>query len=121
MPLPPRMVQGQIQRLNAELGQWVSRRDTITWIDDRVPLSQFLQAQAQVLAAQNSLEVAQLNFASDEELFASEDISQLAYRNSELAVRAAEAKKMAALAQLSALEKQFLDTRITPPARPRLR
>ena len=90
-------------------------RDTLAFIDDRIPLSQYRQARAQVLSAENGLKIARLNFESDGELLASGDISRLAYDNSELAVKAAEATRLSALAQLSAVEKQYLDTRITSP------
>ena len=108
-------VQGKVEELNAELGEEVTVQDTLARIDERIPLSQYRQARAQVLAAENGLEIARLNFGSDGELFASGDISRLAYDNSGLAVKATEAQLQAALAQLSAAEKQYVDTRITAP------
>jgi RND family efflux transporter MFP subunit len=108
-------VQGKVEALSAELGEEVTVRDTLARIDERIPLSQYRQARAQVLSAKNGLAIARLNFKSDGELFASGDISRLAYDNSGLAVKAAEAQVQAGLAQLSAAEKQYLDTRITAP------
>ncbi|MBT4497860.1 MAG: efflux RND transporter periplasmic adaptor subunit [Gemmatimonadetes bacterium] len=107
--------QGRVEWIGAELGDAVNPVDTLARIDDRIPLSQYLQTKARVLSAENGLEIARLNFESDGELLENGDISALAYRNAELAVKAAEADRLAALAQLSAAEKQYLDTRITSP------
>lgn len=107
--------QGRVEWIGAELGEAVNPADTLARIDDRIPLSQYRQAKARLLSAENGLEIARLNFESDGELLENGDISALAYRNAELAVKAAEADRLAALAQLSAAEKQYLDTRITSP------
>lgn len=108
-------IQGKAVQVTRELGDPVGLRDTLVFIDDRVPLSQYRQAQAQVLAAENELEIARRNFESDRELVDNGDISELSYATSRLAVRAAEAGRLGALAGLSAMEKQYLDTRITSP------
>jgi len=108
-------VQGKVERVDREMGDAVTPRDTLAVVDDRIPLSQYRQARAQVLSAENSLKIARLNFESDGELLEKGDISRLAYENSELAVKAAEANRLSALAQLSAMEKQYLDTRVTSP------
>jgi len=107
--------QGKVEWIGAELGERVNPADTLARIDDRIPLSQYRQAKARLLSAENGLEIARLNFESDGELMENGDISALAYRNAELTVKAAEADRLAALAQLSAAEKQYLDTRITAP------
>lgn len=107
--------QGRVEWIGGELGERVGPADTLARIDDRIPLSQYRQAKARLLSAENGLEIALLNFESDGELLENGDISALAYRNAELAVKAAEADRLAALAQLSAAEKQYLDTRISSP------
>jgi len=106
---------GKVQQINKNLGDRVSPKDTLAKIDDRVPLSQYQQAQAQVLSAKNNLNIAQLNFSSDKELFESGDISKLEFENTRLAVKTAEANHLSALASLSLSEKSYLDTRITSP------
>ncbi|MCB0282968.1 MAG: efflux RND transporter periplasmic adaptor subunit [Calditrichae bacterium] len=106
---------GQVKQISKNIGDYVSRKDTIAYIDDRVPLSQYRQAQAQVLSAKNNLEIARLNLESDQELFKNGDISRLEYENSELAVKTSEASHLSALANLSLAEKAFLDTRIVSP------
>ena len=108
-------VQGKAERVEGEVGDAIGLRDTLAFIDERIPLSQYRQARAQVLSAENGLKIARLELESDGELLASGDISRLAYDNSELAVKAAEAARLSALAQLSATEKQYLDTRIISP------
>ena len=102
-------------RIARELGDAVARGDTLAFVDDRVPLSQYRQARAQLLSAQTNLEIAETNLASDRQLMQNGDISRLALDNSELAVKAAEAQRQAALVQLSAAEKQYADTRVTSP------
>ncbi|MBC8182242.1 efflux RND transporter periplasmic adaptor subunit, partial [candidate division KSB1 bacterium] len=47
--------------------------------------------------------------------FKNGDISELAYENSKLAVKSAEASRLSTLANLSRLEKNYRDTRITSP------
>ncbi|NOG45224.1 MAG: efflux RND transporter periplasmic adaptor subunit [Calditrichaeota bacterium] len=106
---------GKVQQIFRNLGDPVSTRDTLARIDDRVPLSQYHQAQAQVLSAKNNLDIAKLNLSSDKDLFESGDISKLEFENTLLAVKTAEANHLSALASLSLSEKSFLDTRITSP------
>ena len=54
-------VSGKVEKIHKELGEYVSTRDTLAYIDDKVPYSQFRQAQAQVLSANNNLQIARLN------------------------------------------------------------
>jgi RND family efflux transporter MFP subunit len=90
-------------------------RDTLAYIDDKVALSNYRQAKSQVLSAENNLKIAQLNLKSDQQLFENGDISELAYENSQLTVKTAEANHLSALAQLSLMEKNFMDTRVISP------
>lgn len=106
---------GRVKQINKNLGAYVTPKDVLALIDDRVPLSKYKQAQAQVLSAQNNLSIAKLNLESDSELFKSGDISKLEYENSELAVKTAEANHLTAQATLSLTEKAYQDTRITSP------
>ena len=84
-------------------------------IDDEVPYNQFQQAQAQKLSADNNLKIVQLNLESDQILFENDDISKISYENSVLAVKNAEANQLAAVANLSLLEKNYNNTRIKSP------
>lgn len=106
---------GKIVIIHKKLGGVVTTRDTLARIDDEIPLSQFQQAQAQVLSAQNNLKIAQLNLESDTQLVENGDISMIAYENSVLAVKSAEASLKSAEASLSLARKQFRDTRIISP------
>lgn len=106
---------GKVIKITSNLGDHITTKDTLAFIDDRVPLSQYRQAQAQVLSAQNNLNIARLNLESDKELYKNGDISRLEFENSELAVKTAEANHLSAVANLSLAEKAFLDTRITSP------
>lgn len=108
-------VSGKVERIFKKLGDPVTPRDTLARIDDRIPLSQYRQAKAQLLSAENNLKIARLNLKSDEKLLQSGDISQLAYENSVLAVKTAEANRLSALANLDRQEKAYRDTRITSP------
>ncbi|MCK4903270.1 MAG: efflux RND transporter periplasmic adaptor subunit [Candidatus Marinimicrobia bacterium] len=108
-------VSGKVQKINMKLGQRVSTKDVLAVIDDEVPYNQFQQAQAQKLAADNSLKIAQLNLESDKILFDNDDISKIAFENSVLAVKNAEANQLAAIANLSLLKKNFNNTRIKSP------
>ena len=108
-------VSGKVTQINKRLGEPVTIKDTLAVIDDKIPLSNYRQARSQVLSAENNLKIAKLNLKSDKELFNNGDISQLAYENSQLAVKSAEASRLSALANLSLLEKNYRDTRITSP------
>lgn len=108
-------VSGKIVQIEKKLGDKVTSRDTLARIDDRIPLSQYRQAASQVLSAETNVKIAELNLQSDEELYRNQDISKLAYQNSVLAVKTAEANHMSALANLSTMKKQYLDTRLTSP------
>ena len=105
---------GKIKKINKNLGDRVTPADILALIDDRVPFSQYRQAKAQVLSAENNLEIAKLNLESDKELFESGDISKLEYENTVLALKTAEANHLSALANLSLAEKTYLDTKISP-------
>ena len=106
---------GKVEKIFKKLGEKVTRRDTLARIDDRIPLSQYRQAVSQVLSAETNLKIARLNLASNAKLLKKQFISQLGYDNSELAVKTAEANHLSALANLSAMKKGYLDTRITSP------
>lgn len=106
---------GKIVKIYKELGSAVKTGETLATIDDVVAKSNYEQAKAQVLTAQNNLKIAELNFKSDKQLLENGDISQLAFENSELNVKSAEANHLAALADYSFMQKQFNDTRIKSP------
>lgn len=108
---------GKIVRINKEVGSVVVKNEVLAIIDDVVAKSNFEQAKAQVLTAENNLKIAQLNLKSDKQLFENGDISQLQYDNSQLAVKTAEANHLAALAAKKLMQKQFDDTRIESPIR----
>lgn len=108
-------VSGQIEAIYKELGDRITSRDTLAKIDDKIPYSNYLQAEAQAYSAENNLEIARLNLKSDEDLFNSGDISELAFQNSKLAVKTAEANRLSALATLRLMKKHYFDTRITSP------
>ncbi len=108
-------VSGKTRKIIKVLGDYVTTRDTLAIIDDRVALSQYKQARAQVLSAENNLNIAQINLESDKELYAHKDISRLNYENSLFALKSAKANHLAALARLSLQEKNYFDTRITSP------
>lgn len=108
-------VSGEVTNIYKRLGDRVSTSDTLARIDDEVARSNFEQARAQVLSARNNVEIAKLNLSSDQNLFESGDISKLALENSTLALKSAQANYKSALANLSLLQKNFLDTRVTSP------
>ena len=110
-------VSGKVEKIIKKLGDAVTPSDTLAVIDDRIPLSNYRQAQAQALSAENNLKIAELNLNSDEELLQAGDISQLAYENSLLAKKSAEANHLSALANLSLMEKTYEDTRLMSPIR----
>lgn len=108
-------VNGEVEEIRKEMGQYVSLNDTLAVIDDRIPLSNFEQAKAQVLSAENSLQIASLTLESDKDLLKTGDISKLAYENSVYNYKSAEANLLAAKANLSLQMKSFEDTRIMSP------
>ena len=108
-------VSGKVRKIHKKLGDYVSTRDTMAFIDDVIPLSNYRQAESQVLSAKNNLKIAQLNLQSDKDLFENGDISKLAYENSLLALKSAEASHLSALANLSSMEKMYMDTRVMSP------
>ena len=108
-------VSGKVTKIVKNLGENVNPTDTLAYIDDEIPLSNYNQARAQVLSAQNNLEIARLNLSSDKALFKTGDISSLTYQNSELAFKTAEAGLLSAKAALTKAKKAYKDTRIPPP------
>lgn len=108
---------GKVTAIYAHPGDRVTPADTLARIDDQVALSNYRQARAQLLTAENNLAIAMLNLRSDEQLFKNGDISELAWRNSQLAVKSAEADKLAAQAALQLMEKTWHDTRIVSPVK----
>ncbi|MFC2133709.1 efflux RND transporter periplasmic adaptor subunit [Bacteroidota bacterium] len=108
-------VSGKVEKVVKKLGNKITTNDTLAFIDDRIPLANYLQAKSQVLSAENNLNIFQLNLKSDEELYSNGDISKLALQNSQLAVKSAEANLLSAKANLSLREKGYYDTRITSP------
>jgi len=108
-------VSGKVVKIEKELGQYVSPKDTLAFIDHKIPFSQYKQAEAQYFSAKNNLQIARLNLESDRLLFENGDISSLAFQNSELAFKNAEAALLSAKSGLAIAEKGYLDTRITSP------
>lgn len=108
-------VAGKVTRIVKDLGQSITTRDTLAYVDDEIPRSNFRQAQAQLLSAKNNLKIAQLNLDSDQALFDSGDISELAYQNSQLALKTAEANLLSAKSAFTVAQKGYRDTRITSP------
>jgi RND family efflux transporter MFP subunit len=108
-------VGGKITKIQKELGKYVTASDTLAFIDDEVPLSNYKRAKSQVLSAENNLKISRLNLKSDKDLFENGDISELAYETSLLDVKTAEANHLSALASLSLMEKNYNDTRIMSP------
>jgi HlyD family secretion protein len=110
-------VSGKIEKITKELGDRVSTRDTLAYIDDDIPQNNYRQAQSQLISAESNLKIAELNLNSDKELYENGDISKLAFQNSQLSLKTAQANHMSALATLSTMEKTYQDTRITTPIR----
>jgi len=108
-------VSGRVLRINAEPGDYVTTRDTLLVVDDRIPYSRYRQARAQLQSARNNLEIARLNLQSDEQLYKNGDISDLQFKNSQLSVKNAQANLLSAQAGFSSAEKNYQDTRIRPP------
>ncbi|MBU1101640.1 MAG: efflux RND transporter periplasmic adaptor subunit [Bacteroidetes bacterium] len=108
-------VSGKIIEVRKELGSKISKSDTLAVIDERIPRSNYEQAKAQVLSAENNLRIAKINVDSDKELLEQGDISKLAYENSVFNYKSAEANLLAAKANFSVQKKALDDTRITSP------
>ncbi len=108
-------VSGKVEKINKELGEGVAVEEILAIVDDKIPLGQYRQAKSQVLSAETNLKITRLNLKSDKDLLESGDISMLAYENSSLVVKTAEANHLSALANLSLLEKTYMDTRIKSP------
>jgi len=108
-------VSGKATKIEKKLGDVVQRSDTLAFIDDDIPLSQYRQAVSQVLSAENNLKIAKLSLKSDEKLRKNDYISQIAYENSHLTVKNAEASLLSAKANLNMMEKGYKDTRIMSP------
>ena len=108
-------ISGKITKISKKLGDPVTTRDTLAFIDDKIPMSNYLQAKSQVLSAQTRLKISQLNLKSDKDLYKNGDISELAYENSLLDVKTSEADLQSTIANLNLREKNYLDSRITSP------
>ncbi|MBU2508286.1 MAG: efflux RND transporter periplasmic adaptor subunit [Bacteroidetes bacterium] len=108
-------VNGKIISVAENVGSQITKKDTLAVVDDRIPLSEFKQAQALILSAENNLKIAETNFSSDKILFGKGDISAVALENSGLTVKSAKDNLLSAKALLIKAQKQFEDTRILSP------
>lgn len=108
-------VSGKVEKINKRLGDKVRSGEPLAIIDYRIPEANYRQAQAQVLSAENNLNIVTTNLNSDQVLFSNGDISKLALDNSKLAVKTAQANLMSTKAQLKINKKAFDDTKLSSP------
>lgn len=108
-------VSGEVLNVIKELGDYVSLKDTLAYIEDDIPKSQYRQAQSQLVSAENNMKIAELNLKSDKDLFERGDISELAFEQSQLGLKAAKADYLSATTAFEQLKKGYLETRITSP------
>ncbi len=108
-------VSGEVISIEKELGNYVSVKDTLAFIDDDVPESQYKQAASQLISAENNLKIAEINLKSDEELYEKGDISKLAFEQSHLTLKSAKSNYLAAAAAFKQMKKGYIETRIVSP------
>ncbi len=108
-------VSGKVIESKKSLGEYITKKDILAVIDFTIPKSNYEQAKAQVISAENNLNVTKLNFSSDSTLYASNDISEFAFKNSASQLKNAQAQLLSAKAQLSVAKKSFEDTKIKSP------
>ncbi len=108
-------VSGEVVRIENELGDYITVKDTLAFIDDTVPESQYRQAESQLISAENNTRIAEINLKSDEELYQKGDISKLAFEQSQLALKTAKSNYLAAAVAFEQMKKGYMETRITSP------
>ena len=74
---------GKVIELNKKLGDWVKKGETIGKIENDSYLNNLDQANASLLAAEASLELAQMQYESTRKLFEAEKVSRGAYISAE--------------------------------------
>jgi len=108
-------VSGKVVRLDADVGDRVSRGEVLVELEDRIPRLQYEEARAALMVAEASFEKARKDLERGEQLFASNDISVDELESLKLAARSAEGRMLQARAAMEMAEKRYEDTKIASP------
>ena len=106
---------GKVIELNKKLGNWVKKGETIGKIENDNYLNNLDQANASLLAAEASLELAQMQYESTRKLFEAEQVSRGAYISSESSLKQAQAGYASAQAFLKHNELAVKNAQFTAP------
>ncbi|MDZ7292392.1 MAG: efflux RND transporter periplasmic adaptor subunit [candidate division KSB1 bacterium] len=111
---------GKVLAVKAQVGDWLTKGQTIVQVENDLRLVALEQAKAQLMAAQTNFDKAQKDLKRYEDLFTQQIATQSDIENARLAVRAAEAQLRSAEAALKLAQRQFDDTAIKAPLTGRL-
>jgi membrane fusion protein, multidrug efflux system len=106
---------GKVTGLKANIGDWVTKGQVVVQVENELQKAAFLQAKAQVLAAQTNFEKAQADLKRVENLLEQKIATQSDFENARLGAQAAEAQLKGAEAGLMQVKKQYDDTSIKTP------
>jgi len=106
---------GKVIELNKKLGDWVKKGETIGKIENDSYLNNLDQANASLLAAEASLELAEMQYESTRKLFEAEQVSRGAYISAESNLKQAQAGYASAQAFLKQNELAVKNAQFTAP------
>jgi membrane fusion protein (multidrug efflux system) len=106
---------GKVVQVLAEVGDKVTKGDTLIAVDDELPRLGVESARAQFMLAEANYVKAKRDLERSESLYEGEDISEFELEAMQLQEKSAEAQYLSAKSALGVAERQLADTRIKSP------
>lgn len=108
-------VSGKVVEIYKNLGDWVNKGEAIGRIDNSDYENQMMQANAQLMAAEAALEIAELNLTASTKLFSQDKISQNEFLQAKSSKKTSQANYNGALANSESMKKKFENSQFTAP------
>jgi len=108
-------VSGKVVEIHKNLGDWVNKGETIGRIDNSDYENQMKQANAQLMAAEAALEMAELSLTASTKLFEQDKISQNEFLQAKSSQKNSQASYNGALANAESMKKKYDNSQFTAP------
>lgn len=108
-------VSGKVVEIYKNLGDWINKGEAIGRIDNSDYENQMKQADAQLMASEAALEMAELSLTSSTKLFEQNKISQNEYLQAKSSQKTSQASYNGALANSESMKKKFENSKFTAP------
>jgi len=108
-------VSGKVVEIHKNLGDWVNKGEAIGRIDNSDSKNQLAQANAQLMATEASLEMANLSLTASTKLYEKEKISENEFLQAKSSQKSAQASYNGALASAESMKKMYDNTQFTAP------